>query len=400
MHDPLGWLGLKPDADERAVKRAYAARLKTTRPEDNPEGFAQLVAARDAALRLVKQRAEAAEAETFRYRPIDVAALARLAAAFPGASVAAAPAPRAEPAPPVETAMDRLGRAVNIAEALLAGPTPADADGWHLVFDLADTLPLALRGRLEQRLAEVVNRALPTLTAPDGAGEAAATAIVTRVGEDFGWLTATRRVAGLFWPPDGRQPLPQFIERMLSRVPPPGRDENGIPVLDRFDLDAFFGGEAHRSVTFYERARRRGRFGWSWTPLAFVSPTGWAMQDGWYSAAALLLFVGLLLAPSLPATVEDLETSEAAVALGLLLALHVGIALAADRLAILRLVWHRRRADRVSAYRDAARRRHLARKAQRSRAAVVIAALLFFFQVDFPPAVALVRAVSLLWQGA
>ncbi len=30
-------LGLGSDPDERAIKRAYAARLKTTRPEDDPD---------------------------------------------------------------------------------------------------------------------------------------------------------------------------------------------------------------------------------------------------------------------------------------------------------------------------------------------------------------------------
>lgn len=43
-------LGLTPDADERAVKRAYAAKLKTTRPDEDPEGFQRLNEAYQAAL--------------------------------------------------------------------------------------------------------------------------------------------------------------------------------------------------------------------------------------------------------------------------------------------------------------------------------------------------------------
>ncbi|MBT9289384.1 hypothetical protein [Prosthecodimorpha staleyi] len=43
-------LGLPVDADERAVKRAYAARLKVTRPDDDPAAFQRLVEARDVAL--------------------------------------------------------------------------------------------------------------------------------------------------------------------------------------------------------------------------------------------------------------------------------------------------------------------------------------------------------------
>ena len=43
-------LGLAPDADERAIKRAYAARLKTSRPDEDPEGFQRLNQAYQAAL--------------------------------------------------------------------------------------------------------------------------------------------------------------------------------------------------------------------------------------------------------------------------------------------------------------------------------------------------------------
>lgn len=42
MRSPLEWFGLPHDADERALKRVYAQRLRTTRPDEDPEGFQQL----------------------------------------------------------------------------------------------------------------------------------------------------------------------------------------------------------------------------------------------------------------------------------------------------------------------------------------------------------------------
>ncbi|VVM77491.1 hypothetical protein PS664_02111 [Pseudomonas fluorescens] len=43
-------LGLKPDADSRTIKRQYAALLKKTRPDDDPEGYQRLREAYEAAL--------------------------------------------------------------------------------------------------------------------------------------------------------------------------------------------------------------------------------------------------------------------------------------------------------------------------------------------------------------
>ena len=65
MHWALRRLGLDADADERAVKRAYAAQLKTTRPDSDPEGFQRLHEAYQAALEWVRtERDEAAAWET------------------------------------------------------------------------------------------------------------------------------------------------------------------------------------------------------------------------------------------------------------------------------------------------------------------------------------------------
>lgn len=50
MSDWMQRLGLDADADERAIKRAYAKQLRLTRPEDDPVAFQQLHAAYQAAL--------------------------------------------------------------------------------------------------------------------------------------------------------------------------------------------------------------------------------------------------------------------------------------------------------------------------------------------------------------
>jgi len=49
---PWSVLGIEPTSDEGAIQRAYARMLKRTRPDEDPEGFTRLVAARKFALEL------------------------------------------------------------------------------------------------------------------------------------------------------------------------------------------------------------------------------------------------------------------------------------------------------------------------------------------------------------
>jgi len=52
----FGLLGLTEDADERSIKRAYAQRLRGTRPDEDPAGFQRLREAYEAALRFCQNR--------------------------------------------------------------------------------------------------------------------------------------------------------------------------------------------------------------------------------------------------------------------------------------------------------------------------------------------------------
>ena len=92
----LRFLGLGPDADERAIKRAYAARLKTTRPDEDPEGFQRLNEAYQAALQWAKQR----PARPAPSPVVDLVVDMTVAPSIEAPEPIREPAPEAEEAPP------------------------------------------------------------------------------------------------------------------------------------------------------------------------------------------------------------------------------------------------------------------------------------------------------------
>lgn len=296
--DVFAHLGLTPDADERAIRRAYAAKLKECRPDEDPDGFARLVEARDGALALARFRDRVGG--TLRW--VDDDGLPPTAEPHETAAPEEdpAPSPTTAPSPLDDPSQPRPGGERRPMEELLAW-----FDG-HLRAGVADDphaldgalrrvseLPLTLRGEFEERLALLLDTALPALRIAGRRVEP----LVTAIAAEFGWLTATRRLAEFFDPPDGTQALPTAIFHIVSQIPEPRRDENGVPVIDTFDLVTSLGGQEHPTVDYARRARESGRMGPSWSRMPFVAPAAWfARFYGFGALAASLVVTGLVFA--------------------------------------------------------------------------------------------------------
>lgn len=79
---PLAAFGLPAEADERAIKREYAKRLKTVRPDEDPDGFQRLHALYQQALQFIEQRARGVLQRVVEPAPEPVPAPAREAITF------------------------------------------------------------------------------------------------------------------------------------------------------------------------------------------------------------------------------------------------------------------------------------------------------------------------------
>lgn len=130
MHWAFDALGLTSDADERAIKRAYAAKLKTTRPDEDPEGFQALNDAYRAALawRAMRARGDA---------PATAARIDRREIAEPDASVGHRIEPTestdpADPDAPIETPAATQTAEPPVFRALFEAPALSPLPGLSL----------------------------------------------------------------------------------------------------------------------------------------------------------------------------------------------------------------------------------------------------------------------------
>ena len=168
MHD---WqcVGLDgPSRDPVAIKRAYARRLRVTRPDDDPEGYQALREAYDRLLVAARQAAN----DHLPTPPVNEVALAEPESPPPSPPVGAAPAdppPRAGPSPQHLCAQF-------ITWFQTRGPGAAEAALPGLMNELHD-LPLQAQDEASVRFADAViaHRDLPA-------------AVQVALRDHFGWL--------------------------------------------------------------------------------------------------------------------------------------------------------------------------------------------------------------------
>lgn len=452
-------LGIGPDADERAVKRAYAAKLKVTRPEDDPEGFQRLVDARDTALLWIKNgwvepfdrqdEDGPGKAGADMEGPEDIPAEARRGAAADGPDAGEAtegivvdrPEPERAPGEPEGRSIDREAEPV-VADrstdgvgdpvrdghdepatdrernfeseqefgtdelfdelddrvgALLSDPTGlAETEAWDGL--LADAEDLGIRDRLllERRIATGLDRLLGRLAEIplrlERQPDADPGPLVERLANSFGWREDIRRLARLIGEGEMR-PLIAAVEAIDGSDTPRRMSQDGFPLIEPFDLSAYFGPDREAWAGRYREAERVRAFpqGWSWT--AFLSPAAWLTRRvsavaGVAATVGTIALIGWQFEP-----IRSVGAARDFVSfLQVLVVARVVLATPALRMEVMRLARIVAKADKAAPGRTEERRSFIAKRRSGSRSLSVLAGLFFALMVDFYAAMVVVKA--------
>jgi hypothetical protein len=143
-------LGIAPTRDPALIRKAYAAQLKQSHPEENPVGFQRLRAAYETALRMTKMAAAGAAS---RPTGLPTDSVAATGAAKP-LSATVAPQDDRE----LNSLFDELAR-------LLKGPAALDPTEFQHALDALlnshEAFHIGARGSIERRLAQLMLDSVP-----------------------------------------------------------------------------------------------------------------------------------------------------------------------------------------------------------------------------------------------
>lgn len=180
---PWSILGIDATTDPAEIKAAYAARLRLTRPDDDPEGFQRLRQARDGAMAKTTDPAPGPAPTAAEENPVSAAPAGAQDPVQPHDAQSGAD----DTEPSGTSGPDRVGQPQALSERLqsfLASPwAKTDPRRWRQLFEDLPILDAPQRTMLERSLARQFDAWLDSDSLPDPA-------ILMVLNEEFAWDTS------------------------------------------------------------------------------------------------------------------------------------------------------------------------------------------------------------------
>lgn len=328
---PWTILDIDPTSDQKEIRKAYARRLKVTRPDEDPVGFQALVEARDAALEEShwvtsdeegEGAAENASPEDAAVAPVVPSVesdgpAADLAGVDPAARVDVedASAPEAPFLPNTERVVVELSYPAPATEATASEP-PAQADDeddepelwelleetrktqpwrrpldlWANVFDALENLPLsefddALGVALRDLLDQIQSGDLKPHDRPG---------VLRELDRRFDLLSNDRRILRHMRPEDADFMIDALSDatdrRGAADAPAQPQTLDGVDDLDP-DLVARAFASEPKMLAYFERAIRERSYPWAFSVLGLLFPAPFAF---YYRLGKLAGFAAIL----------------------------------------------------------------------------------------------------------
>lgn len=327
---PWSVLGIAPTEDQRAIQKAYATRLRVTRPDEDPRGFQELREARDQAMaeRRHLAMAQAADDDEPPVEPppaepapelVKTEAVARDVPRDVGSvvfePVTPAPVPdvpAADLPEPLVPGADDVEDEPDLAELLeqvgVAHPWRDLAGQWAQVFDAMEQAPLAHHGYnmwlvLQRLMRDIRQRVgpVPDIVAWHGASVAGDRDVLGRYGDilrdfesRFGMLKQDTVLFDYMDEEDARDftaVLALAAGRQAAPRPAVTGEINVEPFEQRFVDIAWK--DDRKMLEFCRKARAADEFPWSFSWVALLFPLPFALYYRLRGVAGLVAILAI-----------------------------------------------------------------------------------------------------------